>query len=189
MTFKSTVKSILLLALAVSLSGCPLLPKPKFDPNDPNSSIVYGYFDTRQMKSQFEWVKIQGVAGKNDYVTADATKEGVFYHIAVRPGKRYISAFGGWNSSNSFAQQNSTSFRFDEEEQNGPSINIQKPGVHFMGSYKVVINGKSFDLQKTKSPSKKEMLKTIMDNMEKTGSKKFYPRQYEMLEVQLAKTK
>lgn len=105
MTFKSTAKSILLLVLAVSLGGCILLPKPKFDPNDPNSSIVYGYFDTRQMTSQFEWAKIQGNGGKNDYVTADATKEGVFYHIAVRPGQRYITVFGGWNSSSSFAQK------------------------------------------------------------------------------------
>jgi len=178
--------NIMLLIPAIFLAGCKLMPTAKFDPNDPNSSFVYGYIDTTQMSSQYEWVKIRGTAGKDDYVTATTTKEGAFYHIAVRPGHRYISAFGGWNSSSIHAQNAATVFRFDEKSENGPSIDIKKPGLHFIGSYKLLITGKTFDMKKTKSPSRKDVLRMILNAMKENGHNEFYPRQYKMVKDQLA---
>lgn len=188
MKFYLRAANFILLTLMLSIVGCSaLLPKPKFDLNDVNSSVVFGYIDTKDMPSEFEWAKIRGMEDDNDYVTA-STKNGAFWHIAVKPGFRQISAFGGWNSSGMFAQSEASVYNFEPKEKNGTGINIKAPGVHFMGSHKF-INHKDkdqFDLLRVKNPSEKTVLKMVLKALQDGGGEKYYSRQVSMIKKRIA---
>lgn len=179
---------IILLTFILGLSGCQgLLPKPKFDANDPNSSVVFGYIGMKNMPSEFGWVKIQGLGGEDDYVTA-STYKGAFWHVAVRPGHRYIPTFGGFSSRGIFGHGDVANlYNFDKKDRKSMSIKIRKPGVHFMGSYKFSMHKDKFNTEKVRSPSEKAVLKKVLIGLKKESGERFYKRQIKMIEKRLAR--
>lgn len=185
-----TIKTIKIisLTLVLSLTGCKgLLPKPKFDANDPNSSVVFGYIGIKNMPSEFGWVKIKGLGGEDDYVTA-STYKGAFWHVAVRPGHRYVPSFGGFSGHNIFGQGDEANvYNFNKNDRKSLAIKIKKPGVHFMGSYRFSMSKDKFITQRIKSPSEKKVLKMVLAGLKKESGERFYMRQIKMIEKRLAK--
>lgn len=186
MKFNLRITNIFLLILAFSISGCAML-KPKFDPNDLNSSVVFGYIDTKDMPSEFGGAVIQGLGGGDDYVTA-STYKGAFWHVAVRPGYRQVRSFSGFSSRNIFGQGDAgNTYRFDEKDRKSMAIKIKKPGVHFFGSYKFNIHKDKFNVRRVKSPSEKTVLKMVLKGLIKESGNKFYQRQIRMIKKRIAK--
>lgn len=184
---KLNLRTANLILLMLSLVGCSLLPKPKFDTNDLTSSVIFGYIDIKDMPSEFEWAKIRGLEDDDDYVTA-STKNGAFWHIAVKPGYRQISAFGGGNITGMLAQNKASVYNFEPKERNDTGITISSPGVHFMGSHKFIHqkDKDQFDLLRVKNPSEKTVLKMVLKNMEENGHSKMYARQANMIKKRIA---
>ena len=179
------VTNLILLITMLSLAGCVLLPKPKFDPNDKTASVVYGYIDIKNMPSELDAVKIQGLGGDDDYVAA-TVKNGVFYHIAVRPGFRQASQLSGFSSRNIFGHGDKGNvYTLGMKNKNSTAITIKTAGVHFMGSHKYIPQKDKFNLRRIKGPSKKTILKIVLKSMKEDGSDTFYPRQMKMIKKRI----
>ena len=186
MKFNLSIKYLFVLILALSISGCDLL-KPKFDANEKTASVVYGYLDAKDMPSEFGNLKIQGLGGDDDFVGA-TVKDGVFYHIAVRPGFRQASQLTGWASRNFFGHgDKSNVYTLGMKNKNSTAMTIKSAGVHFMGSHKYIAHKGKFSLRRIKGPSKKWILKRVLKSLKEGGGDQFYPRQYQMIKKRLAK--
>lgn len=186
--FKSTATHIFLLTLYLGFAGCSNLPRSDFDPMDMSTSVVFGYIDTEGMPSEFGWVKIQGLNGDENYVTA-TTAKGAFWHISVKPGYRKVAAFGGFTSDNIYGNDDdANSYNFVAKDRNGIAVEIKRPGVHFMGSYKF-INKKNnkFGVSRIKTPGEKKVLQMVLDAMKEEGTNTLYPRQFNMIKKKILK--
>ena len=189
MRIKLRIARFIVLVMTLSLASCMLLPKLKFDPNDVKASIIFGYIDTKNMPSEFGSARIQGLAGEDDYVTA-STYNGAFWHLVVSPGFRKIRSFSGFSGYNAFGQGDEANIYTFPKNNNPLTINIKKPGVYFMGSYKFIDHKKDqFDIKPIKAPSEKTVLKMILAGLKRDGSERYYPRQIKMIKKRIAKLK
>lgn len=186
MNFNTRVTNFILLILILNITGCVLLPKPKFDPNDLNSSVVFGYIDTKNMPSEFGGAKIQGLGGEDDYVTA-STYKGAFWHIAVRPGYRQVRSFSGFSSRNIFGHGDAGNiYSFGEKDSKSMAIKIKKPGIHFFGSYKFIMHkDDKFNVRRINRPLEKTVLKLVLKGLIKESGDRFYQRQIKMIKQRL----
>lgn len=176
-----------ILAVLLVLAGCAgMMPKPKFDPNDPTNSVIFGYVDTTDLPSDFSTAIIRGQGGEDDYVSA-SVKDGIFWHPAVRLGERKIVELTGTY----YRTLGRDTHHYYKLGAKSITVNIKTPGVYFAGAYKYVkLDDESkFELRPIKSgaPSEKEMLKTILRELEISNRRMFdFPRQVDMIKKRIA---
>lgn len=178
--------SMLLAYAVLTLAGCA--SGPPVDPKKENVSLVFGYFDMSDARSNLKWVSLKRYATPPAYYNL-GVKDGLFLHIGVEPGAYQVDTFGG--TSGLFGGQ-IHEYNFGGQGRNDTAIRIDKPGVYFLGAYKYVhhdqglLSPDKFSVQPIKSPSEKELLQRVITRMESSDKLKVYTRQIEMAKKRLA---
>src|SRR5579872_3008902 len=110
------------------------------DPKDPDASLVYGYIDMTDGPCWLEWFNMHQIQPKVEkpYVNF-RIDEGVFYAEYVPPGSFQLHELGG---SGTFPHGN-TSYNFMFPKQ-GQGLRIEKPGLYYLGSFKMKDIGNFF---------------------------------------------
>ncbi len=145
----------------------------KLETEHDNDSLVFGYLDMSQAKGHFEWVQMQQLQPPTDkpYYNCYADK-GLFWHPRVAPGTYKFLKFGGMDGIKigSVHLFGSTEYQYNFPRQGKGDLDpvIEKPGLYFVGAYKVVVKRAGifkpdeFDIQKTDSPTEKELLQQLL---------------------------
>ena len=86
------------LTLAFLLAGCA--STEDVDVKDATVSLVFGYFDMKDAPSDLEWVSLKRYGTADEKQKAGwsytlAAKEGLFFHVGIRPGSYQVDRFGG----------------------------------------------------------------------------------------------
>lgn len=131
------------------------------------ASLVFGYVDMEDAPVDLRWISLKQIMPKTDkpYWNA-ATDDGMFWGSHFKPGAYQMDSFGGfssWRNANftfSFPQQNMDEYRFKIDN---------KPGIHFIGSYKYkevetgFFEQGKFDLVAVNSPTERELLERLLE--------------------------
>ncbi len=168
-----TLMAAVLLALAACAStGGPL------ETEHNNDSLVFGYLDMSQAKGHFEWVQMQQLQPPTDkpYYSCYVEK-GLFWHPRVVPGTYKLTKFGGMDGLKIGTVHlfGSTQYEYGFPRQGKGELDpvIEKPGLYFVGAYKVVVKRgglfkpDEFDIQKLESPTEKELLQQLLAKSDK----------------------
>lgn len=150
-----------LLALALMI-GCAGLKNPD-QPN--NAVLIFGYIDMDDAPTNADYVTIRQYKPKpkdnKPYWTATG-QDGLFWYSNLVPGSYQMVAFGGhscWKNA-------SYNYNMQDFDKNESALAMEKPGVYFMGSFKYMHVGSffsnKFDVQKTSTPTEKEVLQLLL---------------------------
>lgn len=143
MAVKRFGKILLVVALALSTSSCLIFWTKTGNAEDPvnnNSILVYGFLDDKDAPFKFRWGQIRQVLPKTDEPFQDfkLNKEGLFYLDNLPVGSYSIESLGG---PEGFFSNTSWTWRFPNPSQNPEfkltELRAAKPGLHFMGAYKI----------------------------------------------------
>lgn len=136
-------KILLVVTLALSISSCLIYWTKTGNAEDPvnnNSVLVYGYFNDTDAPFKFRWGQIRQVLPKTDdpFLDLKLNKEGLFYLDNLPVGSFAIESLGG---PEGFFSNTSWTWRFPNPSQHPEfkltELRATKPGLHFMGAYKV----------------------------------------------------
>ncbi len=186
---------IILPAILLS-SGCSLFSEKKvIDKNDQTLSVVFGYFDMENAPSWggIDWVSIKQYKPEQSYYPC-GVDEGLFWNIGVKQGASIqVDKFGRhtrWYSNTRYT------YNFGGQGRNDTSKVIKKPGVYFLGSYeyKPIDSGSffkpdGFGMDKSKSPSEKQLLTKLLEIMKNDSDLAVYTNQISMIEKRLHQLK
>ncbi len=169
--------------LALLAAGCA---SDHIDPKDQSLSLVYGYIDMKDAPSSLGWVHLTLYDGKNTgYFTA--VKDGMFFHMGVKPGPYQVDRFGRHPR---FFSNTEYSYDFGTRGRNETATRIDKPGVYFMGAYRYVevptgwFEQDKFKMERIATPSERELLTRVLAILQNDYST--YPHQIEMDKQRLA---
>lgn len=179
-------------ALAFAAAGCA--STSHVDVKDESVSLVYGYFDMKDAPSNLEWVSLKryGADDKSGAFYRLAAKDGLFYHVGIRPGSYQVDRFGG-SGGIPLLTQRPFEYDFGGKGRNRTALRIERPGVYFLGAHRYVNHaGKGFfdpdkfEMQAAKAPSEKELLQRLIQVLESDRSLAAYGRQLKLAKQRLA---
>ncbi len=172
---------IVLLSCAVFLAGCAVRsaghPRGLVKPRVANPSVVFGYIDMSAaggadiddvLLARLDGEKPQILRGFPDYpdgVTVNGRRPGYFWASDLPPGEYQLAEIAGvgyHGSARTNGGWSRNSFTFDTAKKNASYVKISKPGVYYLGAFKIVNHGKSFDLNEIGSPSEAKALKRLL---------------------------
>lgn len=183
------------LAAALLVGGCA--STEDVDVKDETVSLVFGYFDMKEAPSSLEWVSLKRYGRpdekqKDGWVYTLPAKDGLFYHVGIRPGSYQVDRFGG---TGGIPLLTSRPFEYDfgGKGRNRTALRIERPGVYFLGAHRYVNHaGKGFfdpdkfEMQAAKAPSEKELLQRLIQVLESDRSLAAYGRQLKLAKQRLA---
>lgn len=141
--FTRLLKVVLIIALALSTSSCLIFWTKTGNAEDPvnkNSILVYGYLDDSAAPFNFRWGQLHQVLPRTDEPFHDIklNKQGLFYLENLPVGSYSIESLGG---PEGFFSDTSWTWRFPNPSQYPEfklsELRASKPGLHFMGAYKI----------------------------------------------------
>jgi hypothetical protein len=119
-------------------------------------------------------------------------KEGLFFHVGIRPGSYQVDRFGGMGGIPLLTRR-PFEYDFGGKGRNRTATRIHRPGVYFLGAHRYVNHaGKGFfeadrfDMAPAKSPGEKELLQQLIQHLEADRELARYTRQIERLKKRLA---
>lgn len=158
---------VIAIAIALLLSAaCSNNPLP--EPPGPQDSIVYGYLDMNDAPVDLSWVSMRQFAPPTDepYWSFGVDK-GTFWNTYLDPGAYALESFGGSGFNSRYT--------FNVPRQDGSMrIVIDKPGIYYLGAFRYkniktgVFEPDKFDLERTDSPSEREVLEKLIVIMKGT---------------------
>lgn len=178
-----------LLGAVLLLNGCASVPP--VDPKDESVSIVFGYMDMTDAPSNLQWVSLKRYGDKEPTWYDMAARDGLIFHIGIRPGSYQVEKFGGMGGI-PFLTRQRYEYNFGTRGRNDTAMRIQKAGIYFLGAYKYVdhpgglFRADKFDMQPLKSPSEKELLQRLITVLEAESELKMYTRQIALAKKRLA---
>ena len=176
---------LFLVATIIIASGCSSSTEKITDPKNKKVALVYGYVNMNEAGSPLDWLAVRRYRPTPQRYGTDIYA-GLFFHIGVDLGSYQVERFG----SNSGAFRN-TSYRytFGGSGKNMSARRINKPGLHYLGSYKYNAKTNSsgrdyFTFDKVKEPSEKELLTILLRRVKSDYSE--YTQQIKWIEQRLA---
>lgn len=167
-TRTATAATMVLVAALLACGGGGI-PREMKAPVAQNVSLVYGYLDMSDAPTDVDWVDIKQMAPPTEKPYRGArVDDGAFYSETLPPGSYMISGFGG----SSFWHKGVI---YDISRQGAPiRVRIQKPGMYFLGSWKVTqvdtgfFEAPKFEVQRVGSPTEREVLEKMLPEAEGT---------------------
>ena len=169
-------KIALVVTLALSTSSCLIFWTKTGNAEDPknnNSILVYGYLDDSAAPFKFRWGQIRQVLPKTDepFLDVKLNKEGLFYLDNLPVGSYTIESLGG---PEGFFSNTSWTWRFPNPSQRPEfkltELRASKPGLHFMGAYKIheskkggFFTSSEYTSVATETPSEVEILEQLRE--------------------------
>lgn len=156
------MKAILAVTAALSLAACGGGMSPQMeDQKDPEVSLVYGYIDMSDGPCWMSWFNMKQVLPKVEKPYYNfRIHEGAFYAEWLPPGSFQFSGFGG---SASWPGNTIYTFRFPQQLE---GFRIEKPGLYYVGTYKMKDEGSFFkskyDIGPAETPSERQILENIL---------------------------
>jgi hypothetical protein len=183
------------LAAALLLAGCA--STEDVDVKDETVSLVFGYFDMKDAPSSLEWVSLKRYGRpdekqKSGWVYTLPAKDGLFYHVGIRPGSYQVDRFGGQGGVPLLTRR---PFEYDYggKGRNRTAVRIERPGIYFLGSHRYVnhagkgfFDADKFEMQASKQPSEKEVLQQLIRVLESDKDLAAYARQLRLAKQRLA---
>lgn len=119
-----------LTVLALLLTGCAFSGGGR-SIDDPTNSLVFGFIDMDDAPTDVSYAKLQQVAPKTEsgFWTMSA-EDGILYNQYLPPGSFQMSRFGG----HSFWWGEHV-YDFPTYGRNETAIQIEQPGIYFVGAY------------------------------------------------------
>lgn len=136
-------KALVVILLAFSITACQIYwtkTGNAEDPENSNNILVYGFFDDSDAPFKFRWGQIRQVLPKTDdpFLDIKLNKEGLFYLENLPVGSYVTETFGGPEgmfSNTSWRWRLPSPSQYPEFKLS--ELRATKPGLHFMGAYKV----------------------------------------------------
>jgi len=169
---KKLIFGLLILIVTSGVTGCALR-----QPADPSmTSLVYGHVDMSEApgKADMDTIKLMRAAtqqkpvmlkGKVDYnggISA-SRRPGNFWVYNLMPGSYQIAEIVGMPTGFSMGGPTMYHLSFAQSQKNASAMRIDEPGLHYMGSFKVVASEKSkFEMVRVDYPSEMEVLEKIL---------------------------
>lgn len=156
----------LLLLICPALTGCAVGPaQGLLDPKDKTCSVVFGYIDmTAAGGADLDAVHlarldmqgpqiIQGYPDYPDCANGKSRRPGYFWVTDLPLGEYQLAEVVG---------RGHAGFSFDHEIKNASYIKITQPGVYYLGAFKIVVKGKSFEFRRIGSPLEQRALLRLL---------------------------
>jgi len=184
------------LAAAFLAAGCASTSED-VDIKDDTVSLVFGYFDMKDAPSDLEWVSLKRYGTQDDrqkagWVYSLPAKEGLFYHVGIRPGSYQVDKFGG-SGGIPLLTRRPFEYDFGSRGRNRTAVRIERPGIYFLGSYRYVnhagegfLDADKFAMQPAKQPGEKEVLQRLIKVLESDKELAVYSRQLRLAKQRLA---
>ena len=169
------IRTILPIILIGALSACAGKPKLEKRSSD-NNSLVFGYIDISSMDVKTTWTSIKRVFPQQDkpyYKMGvlrgeinDNKYGAIIFNEDLPFGSYKVTRISGhyW----SFLSKYGVRYGFPEAGSTQLSVRINKPGIYYLGAYKLKRVGSSwawnekFELIEDKSISRKNVLKALL---------------------------
>lgn len=173
-----------LLSSILLLGGCVIPAKGVYDPKDASRSVVFGFVDMSEaplnadiddvILARLDVKKPQMIRAFPDYldgVTVNPRRPGYFWANDLVPGQYQLAEIAavvmrGGNSTNAAYGAAGgyvrNVFSFPPDQRNATFVNIQKPGLYYLGAYKLTGDGKGFRFDRIKRPMEKEALQRLL---------------------------
>ncbi len=141
------------------------------DPGAGNLSVVAGFIEMRDAPTKLGWVSIKAYGPGTDHHYLTRVVDGVFFHIGVDPGSYQIDRFGGQSGIACFGGS-AHEYEWGVKGRNPTPLRIERPGVHFMGSYGYVrqrtglLEAGKFRMESIPTPTKQEVLQRVLRTVE-----------------------
>lgn len=184
---------LLITLMAFVLAGCASGPG-SVDTKDEILSLVFGYFDMKEAPSSLEWVSLKKYdsAKKEGEWYGLAARDGLFFHVGIRPGSYQVDKFGGMGGIPLLTRRQ-VEYDFGSKGRNDTAVRIQKPGIYFLGAHQYVNHaGKGlfapdrFEMKPAKTPTEKELLQRLIKEFESDKALAGYTRQLGLAKQRLA---
>ncbi|HEX9392651.1 MAG TPA: hypothetical protein VF928_15175 [Usitatibacteraceae bacterium] len=190
MRFSKKSARLLLISIFIFVAGCASEPRQltQAELEDPNRSIVFGYFDMQDASTKLDEVSIKQYSSSPLYFSA-GIKDGMFFRFYLLPGSYQVDTFTG--ASGIFGGD-TTRYHYGSEGRNDTAIHIQKPGVYFLGAYRYVkhdqgwFKNDKFEMKPIQSPSERELLQKLIVIVEGYGNSVPTRMKLDMLKKRLA---
>jgi len=154
------LKLIPIAASALLLAACGGLSKQMEEPKDSDRSLVYGYVDMEDGPCPLDWFNMKQVLPKvEEPYWGFRTADGAFYAEYIPLGSFQLWSFGGAKTfGNTF-----WTFKFPQQL---PGLRIEKPGLYFVGSFRMKDEGNFFkskyDIDLADKPTEREVIEKIL---------------------------
>lgn len=175
--YKLSSKLFITAFLVFALASCTIfITKSKYmdEQEEKNSILIFGYINDKAAPFSMEWGDLKQVRPKTDEPIKDfrSNNEGLFYLENLPTGSFEIASVGGPERgliSNAYYDWNMPQARDDVAFRKRMQIKAKKPGLYFVGSYKInkLKDGGMFGTDKyetviTKEVSEKQALKKLL---------------------------
>jgi hypothetical protein len=167
--------AILVIAiLTLGLNGCARVPA---DPAQ--TSLLFGHIDTTGAHDgvDMHWIQFMktvpqkrpsfffGKVDFNDGGIQWTRRPGYIWADNLLPGTYQVAEIIGGTSGVSVGRVVNYHFEFSPKEKNVTSIEVVKPGLYYLGAFKMVEEGeKNFNLVKVKSNEKAALQRLLLRN-------------------------
>jgi hypothetical protein len=144
------------------VAGCSSGPYIMKNPKDSNASLVFGYFDMSDAPCRLGWIQLRQLnTDKKDPTEVFAVSNGIFYDEMIIPGLYRFDVFVGSSGRTIYY------FPMPQGKNEWDPV-IEKPGIHFVGSYKykksehTPLQSGHFSIVKINTPTEKEILEKLL---------------------------
>lgn len=187
------LKQLAAVCLIVVVTGCASAPSKELnDTGAADSSFVFGYIDATDAPfahlTSFELYQSGGAQSQAKELRVDGS---LFYMEGVQTGMYHFAMFSGKPNLSLIAPISTHIYQFTEYKPNAfhfgggttafyqyksnrptPGVRIDKPGIYFLGAYKLkklgFFNGNKFDIEPIQSPSEAEVLTQLLPHAQGT---------------------
>jgi hypothetical protein len=143
------------------------LPLQMEDGKDPDASFVYGYIDMQDGPCWLHFFNMKQVLPKTDkpywHFRID---EGAFYAEYIPLGSFQLSELGGQDS---WPGNTHYTWRFPQQLE---GLRLEKPGIYYIGSFKMIDQGSFFkskyDITPAEKPTEREILERLLPHAKGT---------------------
>lgn len=174
----------LLLSCLLMLAGCAIPARGVYDPKDATRSLAFGFVDMSEapwgadiddvLLARLDIKRPEMIRAYPDYldgVHSNPRRPGYFWANDLVPGQYQLAEIASvfmraGNSTNAaygtaggFGRN---SFDFPTDERNPTFVDIQKPGLYYLGAYKLTGDGNGFRFDRIKHPTEKEALQRLL---------------------------
>src|SRR5262245_53087908 len=184
---------LLTAVMAFVLAGCASGPG-SVDTKDGMLSLVFGYFNMKDAPSSLEWVSLKRYdsAKKEGEWYNLAARDGLFFHVGIRPGSYQVDKFGGMGGIPLLTRRR-FEYDFGGKGRNDTAVRIEKPGIYFLGAHQYVNRAGNglfasdrFEMKSATTPTEKELLQLLIKELESDNAPSGYTRQLGLARQRLA---
>ena len=164
-------------AILASVTGCATLDLR--EPEKDNVSLVFGYLDMSEAPGDLQWIdlkQLRPVTDKPYYHCA--VEDGMFWNQYIPSGSFKVSDFGGMSGLDLgilYLFGSEVEYSFGNQGRGKMDPVIERPGLYYVGSYRVKITKRGFftnseyDIEPLESPSEKELLERLLVHAKDTS--------------------